>query len=526
MNRIFDAVYGYIELEKHEFDLVNTPIFQRLHWIKQLGPLYTIFPSAQHSRYSHSVGVFHIVKKMMKQLGERKDSYGHAFSPDDLKIVKIAALLHDIGHVPISHVGEEVLSNSVISQVDGKTIDAFDKKKIRGWRDVFPQEEFMGGSTKLHERLSAELVLHSKEIDEVLKDREAWPEKRNRDEAKNRIAQIIVGKLQSDIPTRLLHSELDADRLDYLLRDSFFTGVGYGKIDLDYIISRLVVVKGPKRLPCLCIEHKGLHTAEHYLLGRFFLQTQVIFNRKVRFMDLLFADVMKYMINNQNDKWQLMDLQSFVRNIKGGNSRDDLHELYAFTDAQVFTKMRRLHEELDEIQNPSADEQYINDCIKAIMDGQVPEPAVNHQILVGVDENKSDVYMNMTEFEEEASKKADEIAKGLQIDRKRIKVNVVCQKAMKYTERMNIEGKDDVEINSEAVRFKYENMEGGDEIEYAAKSNATILGGLVDRALLIFNVYYVRDKHEDDTIVKDRQEAIKNGYNDFVSRHFLTTETG
>ena len=79
MHRIYDAVYGYIELEDVEFNLVNSPLFQRLHWIKQLGPLSIVFPSASHSRFSHSIGVFHIVKKMIEQLKKSNDKFIKSF---------------------------------------------------------------------------------------------------------------------------------------------------------------------------------------------------------------------------------------------------------------------------------------------------------------------------------------------------------------------------------------------------------------------------------------------------------------
>lgn len=113
--RIYDAVYGYIELDEIEFELVNLPIFQRLHWIKQLGPLHTVFPSAQHSRFSHSIGVFHIVKKMLEHLENRSDNHHYKFDKNEKQeeILKFAALLHDIGHVPLSHVGEEVLKSTI-----------------------------------------------------------------------------------------------------------------------------------------------------------------------------------------------------------------------------------------------------------------------------------------------------------------------------------------------------------------------------------------------------------------------------
>ncbi len=299
MDRIFDAVYGYIELEKVEFELVTSPIFQRLHGIKQLGPLHTIFSSASHSRFSHSLGVYHIVKKMVEHL-RKNDEKGLQISDEEKKMLRYAALLHDIGHVPMSHVGERVLKETFKSSLNEREIDPFDNKA--GWRELF-DKDLSCGSARLHECLSAEIVLHNEGIDQILKEVSVWSNDEYREKVKKNIALMIVGKPENQLIRALLHSELDADRLDYLLRDSFFTGVRYGQVELDYIISRLKVVrdKDDEGILKLCIEKKGLHTVEHYILGRFFLKTQVIYNKKVRFMDLLFADVMEYLIKDRGN---------------------------------------------------------------------------------------------------------------------------------------------------------------------------------------------------------------------------------
>jgi HD superfamily phosphohydrolase len=237
--RIYDSVHGYIDLDESEFDVVTSPTFQRLHWIKQLGLLHIVFPSAQHSRFSHSLGVFHIVKKMIEHLKKPgKVGLLHEIGKDEEKTLCFAALLHDIGHVPLSHVGEKVLENTYAVVKDEKDVNAFDKSKPVDWRTLFG--EWVGPSSDLHECLSAQIVLHDKEIDKALEKIVA--KKNERKIMKEKIAKIILGIAYDKKPFGvLLHSELDADRLDWLLRDSAFTGVGYGHIELDYIISRLRV---------------------------------------------------------------------------------------------------------------------------------------------------------------------------------------------------------------------------------------------------------------------------------------------
>jgi hypothetical protein len=315
MRRIFDPVYGYIELEEDEFDLITSPIFQRLQGIKQTGPLHLVFPGAVHTRYSHSLGVFHIVKKMILHLKSRMGKKGENYFGGEREVgeLKFAALLHDIGHLPISHCGERALTAAYESKRTEKYKQQGAKKRVDpkqiSWTNLFG-DKYLSSSTQLHECLSVETVLKDKEIGKVLQETKYPPNKEN-------IARIIVGKHQNQRLNTLLHSELDADRLDYLLRDSYFTGVDYGKIDLDYIISRLIMPteKDLEGEAFLCVEDKGLHTVEHYILSKFFLTTQVLSNRRVRALEILSEEVMKYMILSKNKDYHILDLEELLQHI-------------------------------------------------------------------------------------------------------------------------------------------------------------------------------------------------------------------
>jgi HD superfamily phosphohydrolase len=540
--RIYDAVYGYVELDEDEFQLVNTAIFQRLQWIKQLGPLHTVFPSAQHSRFSHTIGVFYIAKKMIEHLKGLQE-YGYAFEKNEEKILRFAALLHDIGHVPLSHVGERVLGHDMGAKARGEDgegqqgaqiLDLLSEKPGgKAWHRLFPDQNLLCSRTKLHERLSAEIVLHHTGIYAVLA--RVWPGRTKRGECKQRIAQAIVGMNLSDIPTVLLHSELDADRLDYLLRDSFFTGVGYGQVDLDYIISRLVVYrKDATDPPVLCVEHKGLHTIEHYILGRFFLQTQVIYNRKVRFLDLLFEDAMSYMLKEAAPDCRLMNLPEFcdcIRKARGKGKRVHLHKIYSYTDAEVFTRMRKLHEQLDRKEKDgSADDRelYINDCIKTIMDGDVPDP-VFHTCHKLVDRQRRKDYEER--LERKAHRMAKRIAAKLKIYPGRIKTDFSSQEVMKYAKRfMHTDAKGESnskavntgaeeEANREAVRVMFRTPKGQDRVRCAAECGGTILHDLTDKALLLFNCYYVRPKSRENGCTAV-ETAIKEAFAEFIDKVF------
>lgn len=543
--RIYDAVYGYVELDEIEFELVNTAIFQRLHWIKQLGPLHAVFPSAQHSRFSHTIGVLFIAKKMidhLRKLNKRGSEHGYGFTGNEDRILKFAALLHDIGHVPLSHIGERVLAESVGEghQADteetgnGKTLDLFAADMTasrRNWRDLFPgppEEALICSRTKLHERLSAEIVLHDKKIDAVLSQVPGWKRPNARRVAKKKIAETIVGMDLTSVPTMLLHSELDADRLDYLLRDSFFTGVGYGQIDLDYIISRLVIHRnGEADCGELCVEHKGLHTVEHYILGRFFLQIQVIFNRKVRLMDLLFEDVMGYMLQTEcPNVSRLTSLQEFcecIRKAQVETDRSHLHRIYSYTDALVLTKMRQLHEHLDEKEKKGGAnerELYINDCIKMIMDGKLADPVLpTCQRLVDWSLRKDERLVQT--IRRQAKRIARKVAKECGVSERRIKTDLAQQDVMKYSRKEEAER----ESNREAVKILYRTPGGVDARKAAAESNATILGRLIDRRLLLFNCYYVESRNQKEAEVKRIREAIADAFKSFILRHFMPSGT-
>lgn len=195
--------------------------------------------------------------------------------------------------------------------------------------------------------------------------------------------------------------------------------------------------------------------------------------------------------------------------------------LYTYTDAQVFTKMRSLHEELDKKEKDglaNEKESYINDCIKTIMDGQIPEPVFpTCQRLIDLN---SDV-VSKDKVQAESNKISRKIARRLGIYPERIKANVVEQELMKYKKRIEgQEGATEIESNREAVRIIYDKSGGGDEIKFAAQSNATILFNLNDRALLIFNVYYVAPKSESLKIVDANRNAIKNAFRQFVTEKF------
>ncbi|MCM3869241.1 MAG: HD domain-containing protein [Pyrinomonadaceae bacterium] len=210
--------------------LIDAPEFQRLRRIKQLGlGLYT-YQGAEHSRFTHSLGAFHLMTRVLDRLGEK-----YQIDPNNRAAARAAALLHDVGHGPFSHVMEKVL----------------------GFH---------------HESWTVQVVLSKEtEIGRLLHSHSP--------ELPAKVAAIIEGKFQPAALGQLVSSQLDVDRMDYLLRDSLMTGAKYGIYDLEWIINALAIDEEGDRI---YVAARGLYAVEEYLQARYYMFRQVYFHRTLR----------------------------------------------------------------------------------------------------------------------------------------------------------------------------------------------------------------------------------------------------
>lgn len=245
--KIKDVVYGEIDVTEPLIEeLIATPEFQRLRRIKQLGVTDFIFPSAVHNRLIHSIGVYNVVKKMVEQIEARDPG---SFSEDEIIAVKVAGLLHDLGHGPLSHTAETFFDFS-------------------------------------HEDYTIKILQNEEgHIYRILKDYEI-------EEASPGLLDSVVQLINKDHPNKalnsLISSSLDADRIDYLVRDSYFTGVVYGKVDIDRILSGLKYNEGE-----IVFLEKSLHTLEDFILSRYHMFVQVYLNTKSIFYEELLSKILK-----------------------------------------------------------------------------------------------------------------------------------------------------------------------------------------------------------------------------------------
>mgnify|MGYP002625997132 CR=1 FL=1 len=254
---IRDSIHGNLPLNDFEVEVLDYPQVQRLRRIKQLGFISLIYPGANHSRFEHSIGTMYLASKLADQL---------ELNEYDTELVRIAGLLHDAGHGPFSHVSEAVF-------------------------DV-PHEELTGyviTKTSIADKLSEKF--DTKEIVDIIN-------------GKGKLGPIISG-------------ELDMDRMDYLIRDSHYTGVAYGVIDTERIISNLKLERE------LILDIKGVQAAEAALAARYLMYPSVYQHHTTRIVNAMFRRCLRHMIKddlinpNEMYKYDDSDMISMCRNSNG-----------------------------------------------------------------------------------------------------------------------------------------------------------------------------------------------------------------
>ncbi len=232
---INDPVYGFIKIPSNfVYELIEHPIFQRLRRIKQLGLTYYVYPGATHSRFQHAIGAAHLMEQAVQSIRQK----GIEISEEEAEAVFIAILLHDIGHGPFSHALEE----SIIQQYNHEALSAMLMQKLN--------EEYEG-------KLALALDIFN-----------------------NRYKKRFLHQLVS--------SQLDMDRLDYLRRDSFYTGVTEGIIGSDRII-KMLTVEGDQ----LVVEAKGIYSIEKFLIARRLMYWQVYFHKTVISAEFLLVKLLQ-----------------------------------------------------------------------------------------------------------------------------------------------------------------------------------------------------------------------------------------
>jgi len=244
---IRDPIHGNIRLNELELELLDTPHLQRLRHIKQNGLCYLVYPAMNSTRFEHSLGVMHLAGLLADNLGlEEKDK----------EKVRIAGLMHDVGHCAFSHTSDDILSEI--------------------------------GYT--HEENSSRIVMNT-EIADILRDNGIDP---------TEISEMIKGEGNFG---KIISSEIDVDKMDYLIRDSYYAGVAYGVIDLERIVHGMKLVKKE-----LVIEKSSLEAVESLLISRNLMYQTVYRHHTKRIVEEMIKRALRYAMNNK-----ILNQEAFIQ---------------------------------------------------------------------------------------------------------------------------------------------------------------------------------------------------------------------
>ena len=236
---IIDPIHDFVRVYEHELALVDSPLFQRLRRIRQLSGAHFTYPSAQHSRFEHSLGVMHIAGQAGTALQEKG-----ILNSDMLEILRLAGLLHDIGHGPFSH----------------------------------PFEEAMLGKKIPHEEFGKQIILRS-EIGDILSQNGY---------EKKLVASVAFGESKHQYLNEIISGALSADMMDYLLRDGYFTGAEHARIDHKRMIQSFGMHRGR-----LALEHSAQHSFESMMHSRYQMFKAVYFHKTVRAAEMMLIEALR-----------------------------------------------------------------------------------------------------------------------------------------------------------------------------------------------------------------------------------------
>lgn len=270
-----DPLYGLIDYDTIEEKIINSRIFQRLRKIKQLALASYVYPSAHHTRFEHSLGVMHLSGKVATYFN---------LDEECKKIIRLAGLLHDIGHGPFSHVSENVLE---------KYVD----------RDILIKYK----ADNAHELLSIILIQQNDEIKNIISKEEI-----------QKITSLLQVDDKRSIEHDIISGPLDVDKIDYLLRDGYFAGVKYGTFDLEKVIESLIKVEISREETQVGINQEGIYSVEQLLLAKYHMNVQVYQHRVRRITDAMLVKGIEFAIEEGIEEiiniYEIKDTPEFLSN--------------------------------------------------------------------------------------------------------------------------------------------------------------------------------------------------------------------
>ena len=319
VGRIHESLHGFIHLTQVEKDLINCPYLQRLRYIKQLGLVNLVFPGGEHTRFSHSLGVMWVIDRISRHL---------RFDTTTRQTLRLAALLHDVGHFPLSHTLEAAYEDIEKEMMSRTAALLVDKTKTPGRRKSAGR--LLSGDAALHERMSRHIIQETNSsggVTHILKAHKFEP---------NVIGSVVVGESNIMLYNQLMHSDIDADQMDYLIRDATSLGVEYGQFAIEYLIECFKTKKFDGQ-DLLCIKEKGIHTVDHYLLAKYFYYVQILYHRTRWIIEeaakKLYSNLL--VLNKTQIIHRLEDLPSIAKDKRQWSTFDDAWVMTIFRQAEL-----------------------------------------------------------------------------------------------------------------------------------------------------------------------------------------------
>ena len=268
-----DPIYGFVRIpDELHYDIIEHPYFQRLRRIKQVSLTNLVYPGANHTRFAHSLGAMHLMRRAVQLLNDK----GYTITDEELEAASLAILLHDSGHGPFSH----TLENSIVQGITHEEL-----------------------SLKMMEKFNE---LHGGRLDMAIR--------------------IFTGQYEKGFLSKLISSQLDVDRIDYLKRDSFFTGVAEGNVNAERLLDMMEVVGNG-----LAIEAKGIYSVESFLVSRRIMYWQVYMHKTVLSAEYMLLEILKRarLISKERNLPATPALSFFLKHEGAFTENDDIEQILA-----------------------------------------------------------------------------------------------------------------------------------------------------------------------------------------------------
>ena len=298
-NKIFnDPIYGFVNIpDELHFDIIEHPYFQRLRRIKQVSMTNLVYPGANHTRFAHSLGAMHLMRRAIQLLRGK----GYDITDEELEAASLAILLHDSGHGPFSH----TLENSIVQGISHEDLSLMVMQKFN--------------------------EIHNGGLDKAI--------------------QMFKGEYEKGFLTKLISSQLDVDRIDYLKRDSFFTGVAEGSVNAERLLEMMEVVGNGNEL---AIEAKGIYSVESFLVARRIMYWQVYMHKAVLSAEYMLRNILKRakMLSQERDLFATPALSFFLKNQNPFESDDPdavLDKFCQLDDFDVMTAVKAWCDDEDRV---------------------------------------------------------------------------------------------------------------------------------------------------------------------------------